>query len=158
MRRQGRHELCRILRPRLQSGSLQKTKQHCYISRLGCCSLAARPTEAIIGEAINGSWWAHAQGHHIQTIHEAVTESDQVLVRGVHQWQRHAGAAPSLAGTDSDCGPLRIRAACTGSTRAHAFRSPSATCSYVSAEDALVAFDIRVSPSPPAAKRVHAKP
>ena len=41
---------------------------------------APRLTEAIIGEPIKGSWWAHAQSHHLHAILEAVTESDQVLV------------------------------------------------------------------------------
>ena len=39
-----------------------------------------RLTEAIIGEPITGSWWAHPRSHHIFEILEAVTESDQVLV------------------------------------------------------------------------------
>ena len=39
-----------------------------------------RLTEAIAGEPIKGSWWAHPQGHHIFGILEAVTASDQVLV------------------------------------------------------------------------------
>ena len=41
---------------------------------------APRLTEAIIGEPIKGSWWAHAQSHRIYTILEAVAESDEVLV------------------------------------------------------------------------------
>jgi len=41
---------------------------------------APRLTEAIVGETIQGSWWAHSQSHHIHAILEAVTESDQVLV------------------------------------------------------------------------------
>ena len=39
-----------------------------------------RLTEAIIGEPIKGSWWAHAQSHHIFAILQAVTDSEQVLV------------------------------------------------------------------------------
>ena len=39
-----------------------------------------RLTEAIIGEPITGSWWGHAQSHHIFAILQAVTESEQVLV------------------------------------------------------------------------------
>jgi hypothetical protein len=39
-----------------------------------------RLTEAIVGEAIAGSWWAHPESHHIYSILEAVTDSDQVLV------------------------------------------------------------------------------
>ena len=41
---------------------------------------APRLTEAIIGEPIKGSWWAHAQSHQIFAILEAVTESEHVLV------------------------------------------------------------------------------
>ena len=39
-----------------------------------------RLTEAVIGEPIKGSWWAHAQSHHIFAILQAVTGSEQVLV------------------------------------------------------------------------------
>lgn len=41
---------------------------------------APRLTEAIAGEAINGSWWAHPHSHRIHAILEAVTASEQVLV------------------------------------------------------------------------------
>ena len=41
---------------------------------------APRLTEAIIGEPIKGSWWAHAQSRQIYAILQAVTESDQILV------------------------------------------------------------------------------
>lgn len=39
-----------------------------------------RLTEAIIGEPIRGSWWAHAQGREIFAVLRAVSESEQVLV------------------------------------------------------------------------------
>lgn len=39
-----------------------------------------RLTEAIIGEPIKGSWWAHPQSHHLFTVLEAVTASEQILV------------------------------------------------------------------------------
>jgi hypothetical protein len=39
-----------------------------------------RLTEAIVGEPIKGSWWAHSQSHRIFAILTAVTESEQVLV------------------------------------------------------------------------------
>lgn len=42
--------------------------------------VAPRLTEAIIGEPIKGSWWAHPQSHRIFAILAAVTESEQVLV------------------------------------------------------------------------------
>lgn len=41
---------------------------------------APRLTEAIVGEPIRGSWWAHPQSHHIFEILGAVAESEQVLV------------------------------------------------------------------------------
>ena len=41
---------------------------------------APRLTEAIIGEPIKGSWWAHAQSRQIFAILETVIESEQVLV------------------------------------------------------------------------------
>lgn len=39
-----------------------------------------RLTEAIVGEPITGSWWAHTQSRHIYTLLEAVTASEEVLV------------------------------------------------------------------------------
>src|SRR5258708_28388606 len=41
---------------------------------------APRLTEAIVGEDIRGSWWAHPKSHNIYSILGAVTDSDQVLV------------------------------------------------------------------------------
>jgi hypothetical protein len=41
---------------------------------------APRLTEAIVGEPIKGSWWAHPKSRHIFAILGAVTDSDQVLV------------------------------------------------------------------------------
>jgi hypothetical protein len=41
---------------------------------------APRLTEAIVGEDIKGSWWAHPKSRHIYSILRAVTDSDQVLV------------------------------------------------------------------------------
>ena len=40
---------------------------------------APRLTEAIVGEDIKGSWWAHSKSHHIYAILGAVLDSDQVL-------------------------------------------------------------------------------
>ena len=37
-------------------------------------------TEAIIGEPIKGSWWAHPKSRHIYAILGAVADSDEVLV------------------------------------------------------------------------------
>jgi hypothetical protein len=39
-----------------------------------------RLTEAIVGEPINGSWWAHPQSHRIFAILQTVTESEDILV------------------------------------------------------------------------------
>ena len=41
---------------------------------------APRLVEAIVGEPIKGSWWAHARSRHIYAILQAVTHADQVLV------------------------------------------------------------------------------
>jgi hypothetical protein len=41
---------------------------------------APRLTEAIVGEPIQGSWWAHAQSHHVFALLEAVAASEEVLV------------------------------------------------------------------------------
>ncbi|TCV96349.1 hypothetical protein EC912_102700 [Luteibacter rhizovicinus] len=41
---------------------------------------APRLTEAIVGESIRGSWWAHPEGRRIFAILSAIAESDQVLV------------------------------------------------------------------------------
>ena len=39
-----------------------------------------RLTEAIVGEPIKGSWWAHPKSRHIYAILGAVTHSEDVLV------------------------------------------------------------------------------
>jgi hypothetical protein len=41
---------------------------------------APRLTDAIVGEVIKGSWWAHPKSHYIYAILGAVTDSDEVLV------------------------------------------------------------------------------
>jgi hypothetical protein len=41
---------------------------------------APRLAEAIAGEPIAGSWWAHSQGRRIFNVLQAVTHSDEVLV------------------------------------------------------------------------------
>ena len=41
---------------------------------------APRLTEAIVGEPIQGSWWAHPQGRRIFAVLSAVSESKDVLV------------------------------------------------------------------------------
>src|SRR5688500_16488597 len=37
-------------------------------------------TEAIVGEAIKGSWWSHPRSHQIFAILEVLTESEDILV------------------------------------------------------------------------------
>src|SRR5882672_990994 len=39
-----------------------------------------RLTEAIAGEPIKGSWWAHPKSHEIFAVLQAVADSDEVLV------------------------------------------------------------------------------
>jgi hypothetical protein len=39
-----------------------------------------RLTEAIVGEPVKGSWWAHPRSHDIFAVLQAVTESEDVLV------------------------------------------------------------------------------
>jgi hypothetical protein len=39
-----------------------------------------RLTEAIVGEPIKGSWWAHPKGRQIFAVLKAVTESEDILV------------------------------------------------------------------------------
>ena len=39
-----------------------------------------RLTEAIVGEPIKGSWWAHSKSHQIFAVLRAVTDSEDVLV------------------------------------------------------------------------------
>jgi hypothetical protein len=39
-----------------------------------------RLTEAIVGEPIHGSWWAHPKSHQIFAMLQSVTESEDVLV------------------------------------------------------------------------------
>jgi hypothetical protein len=41
---------------------------------------APRLTDAIVGETVKGSWWAHAQGRLIFSILGAVSASDDILV------------------------------------------------------------------------------
>lgn len=56
-----------------------------FVRRHGVVLVAAkgdlpRLTEAIAGEEIKGSWWAHPKSHQIHAILEAVTDSGEVLV------------------------------------------------------------------------------
>lgn len=61
------------------SGALAFVRKHGVVL-VSAKGAAPRLTEAILGAAINGSWWAHPQSRHIYAILQAVTESGQVLV------------------------------------------------------------------------------
>jgi hypothetical protein len=41
---------------------------------------AARLTDAIVGEEVHGSWWAHRRSREIFTLLQAVTASEEILV------------------------------------------------------------------------------
>jgi hypothetical protein len=56
-----------------------------FVKKHGIVLQAARGpvpsfAEHVAGEPIKGSWWAHAHGHEIFALAEAVTASDDVLV------------------------------------------------------------------------------
>ena len=42
--------------------------------------VAPRLTEAIVGEPVSGSWWAHPRSHHIHAILGEITDSSEILV------------------------------------------------------------------------------
>jgi len=67
-----------------------------------------RLTEAIIGEPITGSWWAHQQGHHIFAVLEAVTDSEQVLVCNGKVTLVHRRLWPSLVRLASRFAPEQL--------------------------------------------------
>ena len=60
-------------------GALAFVRQHGVVLA-SAKGAAPRLTEAIVGEAIKGSWWAHPKSRHIYAILGAVADSDQVLV------------------------------------------------------------------------------
>ncbi len=56
-----------------------------FVRKYGVVLMSARGpipnlAEAIVGEPIRGSWWAHPQSHHMYQVFDAVCESSQVLV------------------------------------------------------------------------------
>lgn len=56
-----------------------------FVKRHGVVLVSARGAvpslvEAIVGEPVRGSWWAHPKGHTIYRVLEAVCDSPQVLV------------------------------------------------------------------------------
>ena len=125
---------------------------------------APRLTEAIIGEPIKGSWWAHSQSHHIYAILEAVTESEQVLVCRlidgkitlVHQ--RLWPSLVRLAGRFAPGQLAQIREQHTPSGRHAKLEIPypqwvpphvTEQARTISEQEALAAFGPWVPPSPP---------
>ena len=54
--------------------------QHHGVVLASAKGTAPRLTEAIVGEPIKGSWWAHAHSHYIFSVLEAVTASEHILV------------------------------------------------------------------------------
>ena len=134
---------------------------------------APRLTEAIIGEPIKGSWWAHAQSHHLHAILEAVTESGLVLVCRLINGKVtlvHRRLWPSLVRLANRFAPeqlAQVRQEHTPSGRHVNHEVPfpqwvptdiADEASAMSEKEALVAFGVWLSPSSPVAKRVGPKP
>ena len=133
---------------------------------------APRLTEAIIGEPIKGSWWAHAQSHHLHAILEAVTESDQVLVCRLINGKVtlvHRRLWPSLVRLANRFAPAQLAQVIqehTPSGRHENREVPfpqwvpadiAEAAKTISEKEALVAFGVWLSPSTPLAQRVRAK-
>ena len=134
---------------------------------------APRLTEAIIGEAIKGSWWAHPRSRHIYAILQAVVESEQVLVCRLIDGKVtlvHRRLWPALARLADRFAPERL---------AQVTQEHTASGSHVNRElpfpqwvppdvlelakaigenEALAVFGPWISPSRPEIKRVRAKP
>jgi len=126
-------------------------------------------TEAIVGEPIRGSWWAHAQGHRIFAILQAVSESEQVLVCRlidgkvtlVHRW-----LWPSLVRLASRFAPeqiAKVREEHTASGRhvRHEVPFPQWVppdvldqAKMIGDDEALAVFGAWLAPSGTAGKRV----
>ena len=130
---------------------------------------APRLTEAIAGEPIKGSWWAHPQSHRIYAILEAVTGSDQVLVCRLIDGKVtlvHRRLWPSLVRLAQLFAPeqlAQVREEHTASGRhvSHEVAFPkwvppdvAAQAKTVSEQEALDALRAWVPPSGPAVKRV----
>jgi len=80
-----------------------------------------RLTEAIVGEPIQGSWWKHAESHHIWAVLGAVRGSDDVLVfrlvRGKLTYA-HRSVWPALVALADEIGHERLTAVADVHTRA----------------------------------------
>jgi len=129
--------------------------------------VAPRLTEAIIGEPIKGSWWAHPQGHHIFAILTAVTDSKQVLVcrlLGLKVTLVHRRLWPSLVRlanrfTAAQLAQVREEHTVSGRHVSHEIPFPqwvpaevSEQAALLSEQDALAAFGAWVPASRPASK------
>ena len=131
-----------------------------------------RLTEAIIGEPIKGSWWAHPRGRQIYAILGAVTESDQVLVCRLIDGKVtlvHRRLWPSLVRLAGRLAPERLTQVREEHTPSGRYVSHEVTFpQWVPAEimkqakkigekEALVALGACLPPSSPTAKRVRFK-
>ena len=134
---------------------------------------APRLTEAIIGEPIKGSWWAHAQSHQIFAILEAVTESEQILVCRLINGKVtliHRRLWPSLARLANRFAPEQLAKVCEEHTPSgrHASRvvpfpqwvppGVMEQAKTISESEALAAFSALLPPLSPVAKRAGPRP
>lgn len=85
---------------------------------------APRLTEAIVGEPIRGSWWAHAQSHYIYAILQAVTNVTSAGLPA-YQWQDHFDSS-QLGGTRSPRRAVHTGADCLRTRRTHSIRTSRA--------------------------------
>jgi len=130
---------------------------------------APRLTEAIIGEPIKGSWWAHPQSRRIYAILQAVTESDQVLLCRLINGKVtlvHRRLWPLLVRLANQFAPERlaqVRDEHTPSGRhvSHEVPFPQGVppevaeqAERISENEALVAFSAWLPPSSPSTRRV----
>jgi hypothetical protein len=68
-------------------------------------------TDAIAGEPIKGSWWAHPQGKHIFAVLQQVCEDQDVVVCRLVADKLtlvHRRLWPALAALSSEIGPARL--------------------------------------------------
>lgn len=134
---------------------------------------APRLTEAIVGAAIGGSWWAHPESRHIYAILQAVTSSGQVLVCRLIKGKItlvHRRLWPALARLADRFAPERLAQVTQEHTasgshvnREVPFRQwvpPDVLelAKTVGEKDALAAFGSWLAPARPEFKRVSPKP
>ena len=129
---------------------------------------APRLTEAITGEAIKGSWWAHPQSHRIYAILQSVAASDQILVCRLIDGKItyvHRRLWPALVRLAERMAPgqiAQVREEHTASGRHVSRELPfpqwvpvdvAEEANAISEREALAVFGAWVQPSGPAAKR-----